>query len=126
MRTRVVSHGMRSLVMMRDLLSIRKFGWIAFQLISHKMARWMLPVYLFALLSGAMLAVDLGWARRILAAQFLFYAVGIASMVLRPRWAPLNIPRHVCTVSAAVIVSIFRLVRGHRVVRWLPVRHAPR
>ena len=52
MRVRVVTRAMRGLLSVSDLLQPWKFAWTAFQLWSHKVMRWMVPLFLIALLGG--------------------------------------------------------------------------
>ena len=46
MRVRVVTRAMRGLLSVSDLLKPWKFAWPAFQLWSHKIMRWMVPLFL--------------------------------------------------------------------------------
>ena len=46
MRVRVVTRAMRGLLSVSDLLKPWKFAWTAFQLWSHKIMRWMVPLFL--------------------------------------------------------------------------------
>ncbi|HEY6249067.1 MAG TPA: glycosyltransferase family 2 protein, partial [Candidatus Angelobacter sp.] len=43
MRVRVITRGMRGLLSVPELLKPWKYPWIAFQLFSHKILRWMVP-----------------------------------------------------------------------------------
>ena len=50
MRVRVISRGMNGLWYMRSLFNPFKYGFISFQLFSHKVLRWMIPFLLPLLL----------------------------------------------------------------------------
>ena len=46
MRVRVITRGMRGLLSVPELLKPWKYPWIALQLFSHKVLRWMVPLFL--------------------------------------------------------------------------------
>src|SRR5579862_6331213 len=50
MRVRVITRAIRGILSVRDLLNPLAFGWISFQLLSHKILRWLVPFYLLGLL----------------------------------------------------------------------------
>src|ERR1051325_7246920 len=52
MRVRVVTRAMRGLLSVSDLLKPWKFFWPAFQLWSHKIMRWMVPLFLILLFAA--------------------------------------------------------------------------
>ena len=49
MRVRVISRGMQGLWYMRALFNPFRYGFVSFQLFSHKVLRWMVPFMLFLL-----------------------------------------------------------------------------
>jgi cellulose synthase/poly-beta-1,6-N-acetylglucosamine synthase-like glycosyltransferase len=124
MRVRVVTRAMRGLMSVADLLKPWKFFWTAFQLWSHKVLRWMAPLLLIALLAANLFLLDSRVYQYILAAQLVFYAAAILSMLapLHRRWKPLGIPLFFCTLNAAALVSMLEICRGRKYVTWQTVR----
>src|SRR5205807_946171 len=58
MRVRVVTRGMRGLLSVPDLFQPWKHPWVCFQLVSHKVLRWLVPVFLFVLLAASTAQAD--------------------------------------------------------------------
>src|SRR6267154_1042884 len=124
MRVRVVTRAMRGLLSVSDLLMPWKFTWAAFQLWSHKIMRWMVPLFLIALFAANIVLIDFPLYRLTLALQLFFYAVALLNMLLplHRRWKPLGIPLFFCTLNAAALVSMLEICRGRKYVTWQTVR----
>jgi hypothetical protein len=126
MRVRVISRGMHGLLYMRRLLNPFRYPFVAFQLISHKVLRWLVPVFaVIALLANIVLAVESGFYRIVLALQGLFYGTALIALLLdrRVRYPKvLALPLYFCAVNAASIVSLVRVIRGVRSITWETVR----
>jgi cellulose synthase/poly-beta-1,6-N-acetylglucosamine synthase-like glycosyltransferase len=128
MRVRVVSRAMHGILSVAELLSPWKYGWVAFQLLSHKILRWLVPVFLVTLFtSSAILAAAPGAFRLFFYAQVLFYlAALLAAWIPAARsWKPLTVPLYFCTLNAAALMSLLSLLelyRGSKYVVWEPVR----
>jgi cellulose synthase/poly-beta-1,6-N-acetylglucosamine synthase-like glycosyltransferase len=125
MRVRVVTRGMRGLLSVRDLFKPWKHPWVCFQLVSHKVLRWLVPVFLvLLLLSNIPLAVRPFFAFT-LAAQILFYLLAMIASVapIHRTWKVLGVPLFFCTLNAAAVVSLIRLWQGQRYTVWQPTRN---
>lgn len=124
MRVRVVTRAMRGLLSVSDLLQPWKFAWPAFQLWSHKVMRWMVPLFLIAMLAANLFLLDFPFYRVALAAQLFFYAAALLNMLLplHRQWKPLGIPLFFCTLNAAALVSMVEICRGRKYVTWQTVR----
>jgi cellulose synthase/poly-beta-1,6-N-acetylglucosamine synthase-like glycosyltransferase len=124
MRVRVVTRAMRGLMSVSDLLKPWKFAWPAFQLWSHKIMRWMVPLFLIALLMANSLLLDSSFYRFALAVQLFFYAAALLNILLplHRQWKPLGIPLFFCTLNAAALVSMLEICRGRKYVTWQTVR----
>jgi cellulose synthase/poly-beta-1,6-N-acetylglucosamine synthase-like glycosyltransferase len=124
MRVRVVTRAMRGLLSVSDLLMPWKFAWPAFQLWSHKIMRWTVPLFLIVLLAANTLLIDSRLYRFTLAVQLFFYAAALLNMLLplHRQWKPLGIPLFFCTLNAAALVSMWEICRGRKYVTWQTVR----
>ena len=124
MRVRVATRGMRGLLSVPELLQPWRNAWTAFQLMSHKILRWMVPVLLIVLFAGC--AANLGRTpfRVAFALQALFYLFVLASLVfpLHRRWKMLGVPLFFCTLNAAFLVSMIEVFRGRKFTTWETVR----
>lgn len=125
MRVRVISRGMRGLLSIPELLQPWSHPWISFQLFSHKILRWMVPVLLLLLLADNLLLISQPYYRAFLILQLCFYALALLQVVvpLHRRWKPLGVPLYFCTLNAAAFVGAIELLRGNRHVIWQPVRN---
>jgi cellulose synthase/poly-beta-1,6-N-acetylglucosamine synthase-like glycosyltransferase len=124
MRVRVVTRAMRGLLSVSDLLKPWKFAWPAFQLWSHKIMRWIVPLFLIVLLIANLALIDLPFYKFTLAVQLFFYAAALLNILvpLHRQWKPLGIPLFFCTLNAAALVSMFEICRGRKYVTWQTVR----
>jgi cellulose synthase/poly-beta-1,6-N-acetylglucosamine synthase-like glycosyltransferase len=125
MRVRVAAHGIDSIMANTDLLNVFRHGWIAWQLISHKVLRWMTPLLLVNLLAMSVLLIGEPPFRVLLAAQVLFYSVSalLAASPRRGRWRVLGLPFQFCALHAAVLVGVSELMAGKVYTTWRPVRN---
>jgi cellulose synthase/poly-beta-1,6-N-acetylglucosamine synthase-like glycosyltransferase len=124
MRVRVVTRAMRGLLSVSDVLKPWKFAWPAFQLWSHKVLRWMVPLFLVAIFVSNLFLLDSPVFRTLMAAQLAFYAAALLNMMLplHRAWKPMGIPLFFCTLNAAALFSMIELSRGKKYVTWQTVR----
>jgi len=124
MRVRVVTRGIRGLLSVPDLLNPLRYGWVSFQLVSHKIARWLVPVFLVLLLAGSLMLANTGGYRYVLAVQLAFYlfAAITAVLPLHRLWKPLGIPLFFCTLNMAALKSMLEVLRGRTYAVWETVR----
>jgi cellulose synthase/poly-beta-1,6-N-acetylglucosamine synthase-like glycosyltransferase len=124
MRVRVVTRGIRGLLSVPELLQPWKFGWVSFQLWSHKVLRWLISVFLLLCLTSSTFLFREPFYAWILAAQLLFYGSALLSLTLplQKVWKPLGIPLYFCALNAAALVSMIEALRGKKYVVWETVR----
>ncbi len=124
MRVRVVTRGMRGLLGVPDILKPWKFPWVSFQLLSHKILRWLVPFFLLFLFVSTAALSSHTWFRDAFFVQSLFYLWAAASVAvpLHRRWKVLGIPLYFCILNAAAFWSVFELARGRKYVVWETVR----
>lgn len=125
MRVRVITRGMRGLLSVPELLKPWKHPWIAFQLFSHKILRWMVPVFLLLLLSSNLVLMSHPYFRTLLILQLSFYMLAALQtrVPIHRRWKPLGLPLYFCTLNAAAMLGAIDLLRGKKHVVWQPVRN---
>ena len=125
MRVRIVSGAIPGMLSVAEMLNPLQYGWVAFQLLSHKVLRWLVPLFLMALLfSNAILAAEPGAFRLLFWLQALFYLSALASAWLPVSrwWKPLTVPLYFCTLNAAALISFIEVFRGRQYVAWETVR----
>lgn len=131
MRSRVVVRSINALVQRRRLLNPFRSGLFAFQLLSHKVLRYLVPVFLlgFALLSVWLALAPgprAGLYQMLVALQLLGYAgVPSAYLLCRRLGLPTSIlsaPFYFILANAAAFWAIASFLRGNRAVTWMTVR----
>lgn len=127
MRVRVITRGMQGLLTVPALLTPWKNPWIAMQLWSHKILRWMVPLFLAFIFAGNILLASNLMFRILLIAQIMFYFTALITAAL-PATARaksnglLILPLYFCLVNAASFLSFIQVIRGRRFTVWQPVR----
>jgi len=125
-KVRIVNRAWRALFGMSGLLNPLRYGFFACELISHKLLRWLVPVFLTALFA-------VNWAllrdgpvyRALLAGQIAFYllaAAGYGARRARSLPAVLSIPYYFCLVNLASAIGIIDAFRGKTYVTWTTAR----
>jgi len=121
-RARVITRGLRGAFRMPELLNPVRHPWFATLLWSHRVLRWLVPVFLLILLAAsAGLAGRGGLYRLALGAQLAIYASGLVAFGLeraRVRVPGAFIPLYFCVVNLAPLLALAWLARGDRKVVW--------
>lgn len=102
-------------------------GFYSVQLLSHKLFRYLVPVFLLVVLgANAWLSFETSaaWWDFMLLLQCAFYAAAIVGAAARRsmvgRWRVLTVPFFFCLVNAAALLALASMVRGERSARWSP------
>lgn len=124
MRVRVVARGIRGLLSVPELLNIWRFRWVAFQLISHKLLRWLVPVCLILIFASTALLTNEPGFKYLFFGQVLFYGFALFTLMvpIHRYWRLLAVPLYFCTVNCAALVAMIEVVRGQKFVVWETVR----
>ena len=125
MRIRVGLRSLYALATKRHLLNPFRFGAFAWQLVSHKLLRYLSPVFWsVALLANAALALQ-GQYIALLAVQVSILALGLIGFLPLGRFGNIRFlaqPYYFLLTNVASAVSLFRFLRGERIVTWTPLR----
>lgn len=92
----------------------------AVQFLSHKILRWMAPVFLIGALVGSALASGGGLVRVAWWAQVGFYGAALAGLALPARWRPrlLYYPVYFTMGNLAALVGLAKAVLGGQTTQW--------
>jgi len=124
MRVRVIRGGMTGLIHAKAVLNPLRFPVASFQLISHKVLRWLAPV--FAILLAIFSIVDVinldntfSWF--ILSLQLLFYlsvlvAYGLSFLSIRPKL--LGIPLYFFIINLASLKALYKTATSQLESTW--------
>lgn len=122
-KVRTVLRGMTGLARHAEVMDPRHFGQFAFQVIGHKLMRWLVPVALVALLPLNVALLGHGGVYTLaLSAQLVFYGAALAAH-LRPELrdiGPLRIVYFFVQVNVAIADALLQFLRGARMTVWQP------
>ncbi len=126
-RRRIIARSAYSLWQERGaLLPLWSSTLFAFELWSHKVMRWLVPVFLLILL----MATTIMWMQGhplgepVLLAQVLFYGLALMG-ALAPRslgrFGLFYVPTHFCAINLGALGGLLAAIRGQRHTVWKPV-----
>jgi len=122
-KVRTVLRGMTALREKINLLNITKFPTFAFELISHKLFRWTVPINLMFLLITNLLLLGIKQFNIFFMLQIIFYLIALLSYLqifnLHKSLVG-KIALYFTTVNFAIIVAWFKYFSGIRQEIWYP------
>ncbi|MEI6682016.1 MAG: glycosyltransferase family 2 protein [Bacteroidota bacterium] len=127
-KIRISAGGIQSVIRLRSLLNIFKFGMLSFQYISHRVLRWTLAPLslLFMLIIGLVLALDegitgTGFYNILFMLQVLFYLSALLGWYLENkaiRVKLLFVPYYFFIMNLSVFLGFKRYMKGSQSVNW--------
>jgi cellulose synthase/poly-beta-1,6-N-acetylglucosamine synthase-like glycosyltransferase len=124
-RVRIVSRSWRAVFQAAHALNPFRVGWFAWQLVSHKLLRWLTPLFgLAAVTAGVLLAMPVVRQRPrdtvlpLLGLVLLICATAAGRRAIR-------IGLYGMVLSAAALVGIIKGTLGRVSGTWTPPRHQP-
>jgi cellulose synthase/poly-beta-1,6-N-acetylglucosamine synthase-like glycosyltransferase len=127
-KIRISAGGIQSIVRLRSLLNIFKYGTLSFQYISHRVLRWSLTPLCLVLLIPVLtiLAANDGFLSFSLYAiifwlQLLFYAAALLGWFLENRETSVKIlfiPYYFFIMNLSVVLGFFRYMKNSQSVNW--------
>jgi cellulose synthase/poly-beta-1,6-N-acetylglucosamine synthase-like glycosyltransferase len=127
-KIRISAGGIQSIVRLRSLLNIFKYGTLSFQYISHRVLRWSLTPLCLVLLIPVLsiIAVNDGLLSFNLYAilfwlQLLFYAAALLGWFLENRKTSVKIlfiPYYFFIMNLSVVLGFFRYMKKTQSVNW--------
>lgn len=125
-KVRTIARGMETLWHKRRLMNPLRHGVFAWMLLSHKVARWLLPWTIVGGAAGvALLAADHVWARVVLAAGVGVGALALAGWLWpedRPIPRVLAMPAFAVTGNLAAMHAFLRALSEEDGATWEPTR----
>jgi cellulose synthase/poly-beta-1,6-N-acetylglucosamine synthase-like glycosyltransferase len=129
MRVRIIEQTMSALLRYRALLNPFKQGRYAFQMLSHKVMRYVVPFLLVIAFDANALLVSSGkFFQQLFLVQALFYCaalVGWLSENLDIKLGKLAIPYYFVLANTASLIAFLKFVGGQSHITWEPVRELP-
>lgn len=125
-RVRIITQTFADLWRNRVMLNPLRHGFYSFQLLSHKVMRYLVPVFLLIILliSGLLATQNVLYAV-IFGAQGVFYSIAAISWVFERvgvKVRGLVLPQYFVITNLASLLAFVKLIRGERYIKWEPLR----
>lgn len=125
MRVRVIRGGMTGMLYAKKILNPFKYPVAALQLISHKILRWLIPVFGVLLFIVTCLGVGLGEESSFLGILFIlqvaFYLTALCALVFEQLGIHnkiLGIPLYFIVVNSAALVALIKTITSSLEATW--------
>ena len=129
MRVRVITQTYTDLWRHRTMMNPLRSGFYAVELLSHKVFRYLVPVFLIVLfISSALLAPRSIFFMAVFLAQLAFYGLAAISwfaVKLGMKSRLLVFPQYFLLANWAALAAFYKFVSGERYARWEPIRETP-
>jgi cellulose synthase/poly-beta-1,6-N-acetylglucosamine synthase-like glycosyltransferase len=125
-KIRVVNRSWTGLWRVKQLLNPYQYGWFSIQLFSHKLLRWLTPLFLFSLLASSISLVSVSPFFLVMAlSQLGGYTIGIFGMVFEKLSSSnrlVSVGAYFLLVNVASVLGIIKGLRGNTITVWNPER----
>ena len=133
-KIRISAGGIQSVIRLRALFNIYKYGFLSFQFISHRVLRWTLtPFFLILLIPISILLAyqegifELGFYSSFLWLQLTMYIISVLGWMLENksiRIKVLFVPYYFLVMNLSVILGFFRFINKNQTVNWERAKRA--
>ncbi len=128
MRVRVISQTYTDLWRNITIMNPFLYGFFAVELISHKVMRYAVPLFLvIALVSSTILAFSSNFFALIFVAECAFYLAAFGGWFLERRGKKVSIlaiPLYFLLANMASLIAFYKFMRGENYASWEPIREA--
>jgi cellulose synthase/poly-beta-1,6-N-acetylglucosamine synthase-like glycosyltransferase len=126
MRVRVISQTLNDLWRNRSMMNPFKSGFYAVELFSHKLLRYLVPVFLITMfVSSAFLSHYSASIEIFFLLQVCFYLVAVAQSLFEHNGSRLSVfamPLYFVLANSASFVGFYKWLSGASLERWEPIR----
>jgi len=121
-KVRIVNRAWRGLWRVRQVLNPRRFGFYTLQVISHKLLRWLVPVFMAGAFFANLFLLKASLLHQIIfALQITFYVLATTGWLKsqQPAISKLfYVPYYFCLVNYASLLGIISHYRGKKFAVW--------
>lgn len=122
-KVRTIVRGISVFMKSLALLNPFQYHLFAWQLISHKLCRWLVPfAMIVVLVTNVMLAPSALLYQGMLLVQAGFYVIALSYLVTTrlPNFGVMRLPSFFVMVNLSILDAWLRYCRGERIVSWSP------
>jgi cellulose synthase/poly-beta-1,6-N-acetylglucosamine synthase-like glycosyltransferase len=125
---RTIVRGLNTFFHHLYLLNPFKYGWFSYQLLSHKLMKWLVPFFMIsALVSNVYLTSTVDGPEKVFWAlmqigQGSFYMVALYGWVKQKEAIYFKLPAFFLMANAAILKAWFSYAKGERFVMWTPTK----
>jgi cellulose synthase/poly-beta-1,6-N-acetylglucosamine synthase-like glycosyltransferase len=125
-KVRIVNRAWRGLWRVKQVLNPLRFGFYTVQVVSHKLLRWMIPLFMAGAFFANLFLLHYGQIHRIFfVLQLTFYVLALIGWLQshRPSISKLfYVPYYFCLVNYASLLGIISNYRGQKFAVWNTAR----
>lgn len=124
-RIRITVQNIRGLIDQSDILNPFKYGLYSILVISHKLFRLMVPIFLLLIFISTLFLSFTSWIfMLLLVSQIIFYVGGGIGYLVnkRAKFSLGNSLFYFCLSNLAILIGIIRYLRGKKFATWETVR----
>jgi cellulose synthase/poly-beta-1,6-N-acetylglucosamine synthase-like glycosyltransferase len=122
-KVRTLLRGMTTLWTKRSLMNPLRNATFAFVLVSHKLMRWLVPLFLLAMVVANIYLLSSGFYLGLFALQLLFYGLAMMAWLKVGRFDQRlfgKVPLYFTVVNVAILQAWLLFLRGVRQEIWEP------
>ena len=123
-KVRTLIHGIHAFMKTLELLNVFRYGVFSWQLASHKLMRWLVPLFLAALFAVSIAGTTTGsrFCSALFLLQILFYGASLLGFVWEGarKWFAVKIPYYFVSVNVAILLAWIGYFKGERMRVWNP------
>lgn len=122
---RIILRSWHGILYAKDLLNPFKYSFFALQVISHKILRWLIPLFLIVLFTTNFLLLFNNFYRITLIIQLILYCFALIGWILNTiglNFKIFKLPFYFCLVNLAAFKAFIYFIMGKNIVTWEPQR----
>ncbi len=122
-KVRTVVRGITVLMSRPEILNPLRYGFFTIQVISHKLLKWLVPLFLILLiLTNLLLISDSPFYQFLGVTQFLFYLTALLGITVQRlnEWFPVRVASFLVVSNFSIAVAWLKYLKGERIVFWEP------
>jgi cellulose synthase/poly-beta-1,6-N-acetylglucosamine synthase-like glycosyltransferase len=124
-KVRTLVRGMSAIFYKKSLLNPFRYGIFSFELLSHKIMRWLVPFFLISLLLSNLFLLDSSIYLLAFITQVIFYLLAVSSMskiINIHEKIYVKVPLYFTAVNAAILYAWVKYLSGTKQEIWNPTK----